>query len=172
MMVAVAAAEAIEAATGLAAGLKWPNDVMVQQGDEWHKVGGILLEGQVVNGRLPQAVVGIGINVNVRADQLPETVTPATSLLTATGRPISRLALLLDFWQRLEQYYDTGESPQPFWQQRLITLGQQVQVSQVGQPAVIGVAETADAWGQLLVRDASGKLHTIAAGDVTLRPGG
>jgi hypothetical protein len=34
---------------------------------------------------------------------------------------------------------------------------------------VIGVAETADGWGQLLVRDGAGKLHTIAAGDVTLR---
>jgi BirA family biotin operon repressor/biotin-[acetyl-CoA-carboxylase] ligase len=169
MMAGVAAAEAIEAATGLTVGLKWPNDVMVQQADAWQKVSGILLEGQVTNGRLQQAIMGIGINVNVPADQLPETATPATSLLIATGRPIDRLPLLLDFWQRLEGYYETAASPQAAWLQRLITLGQQVQVSQVGQPPVIGVAETADAWGQLLIRDETGKLHTIAAGDVTLR---
>jgi BirA family biotin operon repressor/biotin-[acetyl-CoA-carboxylase] ligase len=169
MMVGVAAAEAIEAATGLTVGLKWPNDVMVQQGDEWHKVSGILLEGQVTNGRLQQAIVGIGINVNVPAGELPATVTPATSLLIATGRPVARLPLLLDFWQRLERYYEVAQSPHTAWQRRLITLGQQVQISQIGQPPVIGRAETADIWGQLLVRDETGNIHTIAAGDVTLR---
>jgi BirA family biotin operon repressor/biotin-[acetyl-CoA-carboxylase] ligase len=169
LMVGVAAAEAIEAATELTVGLKWPNDVMVQQADEWHKVSGILLEGQVTNDRFQQAIVGIGINVNVPAEQLPDTATPATSLLIAAGRPIARLALLLDFWQRLEHYYEVAESPYLAWQQRLITLGQWVQVSQIGQRPLIGLAETADAWGQLLVRDEAGNLHTIAAGDVTLR---
>jgi biotin-(acetyl-CoA carboxylase) ligase len=34
---------------------------------------------------------------------------------------------------------------------------------------VAGTAEGSDAWGRLLVRDAAGKLHAIAAGDVSLR---
>jgi BirA family biotin operon repressor/biotin-[acetyl-CoA-carboxylase] ligase len=172
MMASIAAAETIESETALTVGLKWPNDIVVQQAGEWHKVGGILLEGQMTNGRLSQAILGIGINVNIPAGQLPESVTPATSLLAATGRPISRLALLLDFWQRLERYYEKAESPRPTWQERLITLGQQVQVNQRGQPPLNGVAETADAWGQLLVRDEAGNIHTITAGDVTLRRDG
>ncbi|MCB8944666.1 MAG: biotin--[acetyl-CoA-carboxylase] ligase [Ardenticatenaceae bacterium] len=171
MMVGVAAVAAIEAVTGLAVGLKWPNDVMVQQAGVWHKVGGILLEGQVGgDGRLQQAIVGFGLNVNVPAAQMPETVTPATSLMVAGGRPFSRLLLLAAFWQQLEGVYETAESPHLAWQQRLITLGQPVQVSRVGQPTVVGVAEGTDVWGQLLVRDESGVVHTVAAGDVTLRP--
>ena len=170
MMVGLAAADAIEAMTGLTVGLKWPNDVMVLQDNVWHKVGGILLEGEVGgNGRLQQAIVGMGINVNVKRADMPETASPASSLLIAGERPFSRLALLLDFWQRLEQVYETAVSPHLAWQERLITVRQRVQVSQVGQPALLGIAEGVDSWGQLLVRDEASNLHTIAAGDVTLR---
>ena len=172
MMVGLAAAAAIEAAAGLKVGLKWPNDVMVQQAGQWHKVGGILLEGQMANGRLQQAVVGIGINVNVTSEAMPETATLATSLLIAGKRPIPRLPLLMDFWRRLEQIYEMSESPHLAWQARLITLGQSVTVSLAGQRTLVGVAEEVDSWGQLLVRDKDGKYHTIAAGDVTLRRDG
>lgn len=172
MMVGLAAAATIEAMVGVTVGLKWPNDVMVEQGGVWHKVGGILMEGQMADGRLQQAIVGFGLNVNVPAAQMPETDTPATSLLIAGKRPIPRLPLLLDFWQRLEGVYETADSPHLAWQQRLITLGQPVQVSRIGQPLVVGVAEATDIWGQLLVRDEGGTVHTVAAGDVTLRRGG
>ena len=169
MMVGLAAVAAIEAVTGLDGGLKWPNDVMVRQGGIWHKVGGILLEGQMADGRLQHAIVGLGLNVNVPLARMPETMTPATSLLIAGKRPISRLRLLMDFWQRLERLYETADSPHLAWQQRLITLGQPVVVSQLGQTSITGMAEATDIWGQLLVRDEAGQIHTVAAGDVTLR---
>ena len=169
MMMGLAAAEAIETVTGLPVGLKWPNDVMVQQGGRWYKVGGILLEGQIVDGRLQQAIVGMGINVNVKSEDMPETASPATSLMIVGERPFPRLPLLIEFWQRLEQIYETAESPCLAWQEHLITLGQSVQARQMGQPLLLGVAEGVDSWGQLLVRDEGGKLHTVAAGDVTLR---
>lgn len=169
MMVGLAAVEAIELMTGLTVGLKWPNDVMVLQAGMWHKVGGILLEGQMAHGRLQQAIVGIGINVNVPSEEMPETTLPATSLMNAGGRPFSRLALLMSFWQRLEQIYERAEPPHLAWQERLTTLGQVVQVSQKGQPTLWGMAEGVDEWGQLLVRDSGGARHSVAAGDVTLR---
>jgi BirA family biotin operon repressor/biotin-[acetyl-CoA-carboxylase] ligase len=118
-------------------------------------------------------VLGIGINVNIPPDQLPETAVPATSLQAAGGRSFSRLDLLADFLLRLENGYEraeSGQSPQPIWRQRLITLGKQVQVSHSGTGDMIrGLAEDCDEYGRLLVRDGSGLLHTIAAGDVTLR---
>jgi BirA family biotin operon repressor/biotin-[acetyl-CoA-carboxylase] ligase len=169
MMVGLAAAEAIEDATQLTVGLKWPNDVMVQVDDEWHKVSGILLEGELSDGRLQQAIVGIGINVNIAAAQLPQTATPATSLLAATGRPINRLPLLHNFWQRLEGYYETAVSPLPAWRSRLVTLGKRVHVTPSAGTPLAGVAEDVDEWGRLLVRDEQNVLHTLAAGDVTLR---
>jgi BirA family biotin operon repressor/biotin-[acetyl-CoA-carboxylase] ligase len=174
MIASLAAAEAVEGMTSLSVGVKWPNDLVVQQDGMWHKFSGLLLEGRVgEDGRLQSIIIGIGINVNIPAEQLPEAVTPATSLLAATGQPIARLDLLAAFLQRLEERYEQavqGHSPQPAWNQRLITLGKQVQVTHrgTGQP-LLGIAEGTNVWGQLQIRDEHGRLHTIAAGDVTLR---
>jgi BirA family transcriptional regulator, biotin operon repressor / biotin---[acetyl-CoA-carboxylase] ligase len=175
MLTSLAAAEAIAAHTNLSVGIKWPNDLMVRQAAVWHKVGGILLEGDfAANGRLQWAIVGVGINVNIPTNQLPEGATPATSLLAATGQPVPRLPLLSTFLERVEQLVtlaENGRSPQPTWQNKLITLGQPVRVtySQSSQ-SFSGVAEATNAAGHLLVRDSAGTLHTVTAADVTLRP--
>ena len=174
MLASTAAAEAVEAVTGLWVGVKWPNDLVVAIDGVWHKFSGLLLEGSLgENGRFQHIILGIGINVNIPAAQMPESVTPAASLLLAAGRRISRLDLLADFLQRLETRYEqakNGQSPQPAWQERLITIGQQVLVTHSGTGQQIrGLAEGCDDWGRLLVRDEASVLHTIAAGDVTLR---
>jgi BirA family transcriptional regulator, biotin operon repressor / biotin---[acetyl-CoA-carboxylase] ligase len=78
--------------------VKWPNDVLV----DGRKVAGILAEAR--NGRV---VLGIGINVNIGADELPgETETPAGSLSLAAGRELSRAELLAEVLLLLEQRYD------------------------------------------------------------------
>ena len=93
-----ACAEAIAALTGLAADVKFPNDVLVQG----RKTAGVLAEAR--EGRV---VLGIGVNVNVTEAQLPEDVDrPATSLLVETGREIDRAELLADLLERLERAYD------------------------------------------------------------------
>lgn len=174
MLVSTAAAEAIAYHTPLAVGLKWPNDIMVQQNHRWHKVSGILQEGEFdADGRLQWAIVGIGINVNIPMAQLPVGSTPATSLLAATGHSVARLPLLITFLEQVEAGYEAvvnGRSPQAAWQEKLITLGQPVQVTHTqSSQSFVGVAEATDAAGHLLVRDAAGQLHTVAAADVTLR---
>jgi BirA family transcriptional regulator, biotin operon repressor / biotin---[acetyl-CoA-carboxylase] ligase len=93
-----ACAEAIAAITGLAPTIKHPNDVLV----EGRKVAGILAEAR--DGRV---VLGIGINVNARPDELPtQTHTPAGSLSLAAGRELSRAELLAELLLRLERRYD------------------------------------------------------------------
>lgn len=174
MMASMAAADAIESLTELTVSVKWPNDLMLLSGHVWHKVGGILLEGDLgEDGRLRSVILGIGLNVNIPANQLPAAVTPATSLQVAGGRPLPRRPLLIALLSRLEAYYEAagqGESPQPAWNRRLMMVGQPVQVTPTtGGEAISGIAEGTDPWGQLLVRDDTGVLHTIAAGDVTLR---
>ncbi|MBK8905628.1 MAG: biotin--[acetyl-CoA-carboxylase] ligase [Anaerolineaceae bacterium] len=174
MLVSLAAAEAIAAQTGLEVGIKWPNDVLVRQAGVWHKVSGILQEGDFgADGRLQWAIVGIGINVNIPTGQLPEGITPPTSLLVATGQFVPRLPLLLALLARVEVLYDgvgNGRSPHAAWQQRLITLGQPVQVNYPHtNQTLLGIAEGTDAAGHLLVRDTAGQRHTITAADVTLR---
>jgi BirA family biotin operon repressor/biotin-[acetyl-CoA-carboxylase] ligase len=174
MLAGLAVAEAIEVETKLPVFLKWPNDVVIRHDGIWRKVCGILLEGYVSpEQRLEHAILGVGINVNIPLAQLPPTVQPATSLLVAAGRPVSRLSLLVDLLQRLERLYeaaDRGDSPQQQWNRRLITLGQRVEVGRVGQAIpLLGMAEDTDEWGRLLVRDDDGQLHTVIAADVTLR---
>lgn len=98
LVAALAAAEAIEGATGLTAQVKWPNDVMLNR----RKVAGILSELQ--DGAV---VVGIGINVNQTRDELPlDAPTEPGSLRTITGNTHDRAALLGSLLFRLERIYD------------------------------------------------------------------
>lgn len=174
MLVCLAATEAIVDQADLTVGIKWPNDLMVRHAGEWRKVGGILQEGGFGrNGRLQWAIVGMGLNVNIPANQLPGGATPTTSLLTAAGQHLSRLSLLVTFLNKVEQLYmlaENGRSPQPAWQKKLITLSQPVRVTySQSRQSFSGIAEATNAAGHLLVRDNAGHLHTVSAADVTLR---
>jgi BirA family biotin operon repressor/biotin-[acetyl-CoA-carboxylase] ligase len=174
MLAGLAVAGAIEEETKLPVLLKWPNDVVIRHDDTWRKVCGILLEGYVSPAqRVEHAILGVGINVNIPLAQLPPIAQPATSLLVAAGRPLSRLSLLVELLQRIERLYEAanrGESPRQPWNRRLITLGRRVEVGRVGQAiSLLGTAEGTDEWGRLLVRDDDGELHTVMAADVTLR---
>jgi BirA family biotin operon repressor/biotin-[acetyl-CoA-carboxylase] ligase len=93
-----ACAGAIAAVTGTAPEIKLPNDILISG----RKVAGILAEAR--EGRV---VLGIGVNVNVSADDLPTEVdVPATSLLAETGHEIDRAELLVELLDRLERAYD------------------------------------------------------------------
>ena len=164
---------AIESVAGRPARLKWPNDVVLDHDGAWRKVCGLLLDSTLdPAGRLESAILGVGLNVNIPAEQLPVAPMPPISLQVAAGRPIARRPLLLALLDRLEQGYDAadaGQSPWAEWNARLITIGQAVRVSAGSSAALEGLAEGTDEWGQLLVRDAAGRQHVVAAGDVTLR---
>jgi BirA family transcriptional regulator, biotin operon repressor / biotin---[acetyl-CoA-carboxylase] ligase len=96
-----AVAAALRAEAGVAAVLSHPNDVLV----EGRKVAGILPEASV--GRV---VLGIGVNVNQTADELPaETPKPPTSLRAATGDEWPRAPLLAAILLELERGYDTWQ---------------------------------------------------------------
>jgi BirA family transcriptional regulator, biotin operon repressor / biotin---[acetyl-CoA-carboxylase] ligase len=93
-----AVAEAISAETGIRPEVKFPNDILIGG----RKVAGILAEA-----RDDRVVLGIGINANLAAEELPEDVdTPATSLQVETGAPVDRAMLLATLLERLETAYD------------------------------------------------------------------
>jgi BirA family transcriptional regulator, biotin operon repressor / biotin---[acetyl-CoA-carboxylase] ligase len=93
-----ACADAIAAVSGLEPVLKFPNDVLL----DGRKVAGVLAEAR--EGRV---VLGMGVNVNLAEDQLPQEVDrPATSLLVETGRELDRAELLVELLERLERGYD------------------------------------------------------------------
>jgi BirA family transcriptional regulator, biotin operon repressor / biotin---[acetyl-CoA-carboxylase] ligase len=94
----LAVAEAAEAATGLAAQIKWPNDVLVNR----RKVAGVLAEASEA-----RVVLGMGLNVNQSRDELPsDAAVAAGSLFTTDGIRRDRAPILADLLLRLERAYD------------------------------------------------------------------
>jgi len=177
MLAGLAAAEAIEQVTGLRVGLKWPNDIVIEQEARskrqeaiFLKLGGILSEASIADEAFEFVVVGLGLNINVdfrgRAD-LPE----ATSLIMELGHEVGRLAILRALVERFAARYaviDRDEQLLANWSARLTMLGRQVVAQRGGEP-IEGLAEGVDESGALLIRTDDGALCRVDAADVTLR---
>ncbi len=166
MVASLAVVHTIKAVTGLRAQIKWPNDVLVNG----KKVCGILIESGVRGSSVDYAIIGIGINVNLKASDFTDILPAATSLSDELGRDVSRLELLRRLLAEVENFYlslPVGESVYREWRDSLITLGRQVRVSS-GEATYEGIAEAVARDGSLLLRGSDGSLNRISAGDVTL----
>jgi biotin-[acetyl-CoA-carboxylase] ligase BirA-like protein len=164
LLAGVAVAAALRAETALDACLKWPNDVLVGGA----KVAGILAEqsGDAI-------VVGAGINVSGRQDELP--AAGATSLALAGASGLDREHLLVSVLAELERWYlawlgTTGPDAdacglRPEYRRLSGTLGGPVRVSLPGGQVLTGTARDVDETGRLVVLAASG-LVAVSAGDV------
>ena len=98
-----AVAAALRAETGVEASLRYPNDVVV---------AGRKLVGVLAEARRGRVVLGIGVNVNQTADELPQdTPKPPTSLRLELGREIGRAPLLAAILAALELRYDAWNGP-------------------------------------------------------------
>jgi BirA family biotin operon repressor/biotin-[acetyl-CoA-carboxylase] ligase len=169
MGASLAVSDCIETITSIRPDIKWPNDVLIKG----KKVGGILIESNVREGRVIYAIIGIGINVNLDVAAFPEIQTKATSLSYELGREVSRLDLIRHLLKEIESYYlltsSAGDTVYQQWQQRLITLGKKVRAtSATGKTTLEGIAESADRDGSLWLRLADRSLTKVLAGDVTL----
>jgi BirA family biotin operon repressor/biotin-[acetyl-CoA-carboxylase] ligase len=163
LLTGVALAEAVSEVTGVRASLKWPNDLLAPDGA---KLAGILAEtaGHAV-------VVGAGLNVSTRADELPDT---GTSLALVSGAPVDRGAVLLGYLRAFERRYQG-------WVEVLgdpissglagdylawcSTVGTTVTVTMPDGSTLDGVAEAVDWDGRLVVRTDAGVVE-LASGDV------
>ncbi len=168
MLAGLAVCEAIEQTTGLRAGLKWPNDVLIAG----CKLGGILVEGAVRGETLDYAVLGIGLNVSC-SPATTETDYPTTHLLAETGEQIDRLKLLRRVLANLEARYPTLTDPTLLadWQARLLLMGEPI-VVRTATGDLHGQAQSVDEDGALMVRLGTGELRRVMAGEVQLRRGG
>lgn len=170
LLTGVALAESVGAVTGARSYLKWPNDLMAF--DE-RKLAGILAEASG-----PAVVVGVGLNVSTRPDELPPT---GTSLATVTGGAVDRAPVLLAFLRafavRYARWVETLGDPVASGLARDYTawcgtIGRTVTVTLPDGSDLEGVAEAVDWDGRLVVRGAEGTV-AMAAGDVRhVRPGG
>ena len=166
MVASLAVARGIKAVTGLESEIKWPNDILLNG----KKVCGILVESEVRGEAVDYAVMGIGINVNLRVSDFPEILPTATSLSQELGGEVSLLGLVIRLLVEIERLYLDllGEgSIYEAWRDSLVTLGREVYVVS-GKAKYSGIAESVARDGSLLVRRSDGSLSQIVAGDVTL----
>lgn len=167
MAVPLAVAEGIAAATGIDAGIKWPNDVQIVS----RKCAGVLIDVEMEGATPLFALAGIGLNVNHDPSADPELASIATSLSARAGRPLDRETVLLAVLNALHgacAAVRRGEDVRERWRARLVTLGQQIGVRS-GNTVEYGIAEDVDDDGGLLLRRDDGALLAFAAGEVTLR---
>ena len=168
LLVGVSAASALSQVSGVEVRLKWPNDLLVGVGGEERKLGGILAElaGDAV-------VVGIGLNVSLREEELP--VPAAGSLLLAGAAVTDRETLLRALLRTFDELYAdwAGAAGDPeasglrvAYAAQCATLGRSVRVELPGDRELLGEAVAVDGDGRLVVRDGAGEERAVGAGDV------
>jgi BirA family transcriptional regulator, biotin operon repressor / biotin---[acetyl-CoA-carboxylase] ligase len=159
LLAALTVAGGIETSTGAVPDLKWPNDVLLNG----KKLAGILLErpaGAAV-------ILGVGLNVNQSAADLPE---GATSLAVELGRQLEREPLLAAILNDLGNAYERADRQGvdwivPGWRSRSSMMGNAVAFTQEGS-LVRGIAEDVEEDGALRVRIEDGTRISVVAGEV------
>jgi BirA family biotin operon repressor/biotin-[acetyl-CoA-carboxylase] ligase len=154
-----ALAEVLAALTGRDAGVKWPNDVVV----EGKKISGILSEGVSRGGVAVFIVVGIGINVNMGSEEFPEGIRDRScSCYSLTGREWSRADVLARVLSSLERAYDEfvqegfGKMVARY-KSRLTVLGKLVRFEKAGVETA-GTVVDVGTDGSLVVEAVSGRV--------------
>ncbi|WP_371669491.1 biotin--[acetyl-CoA-carboxylase] ligase [Streptomyces sp. NBC_00289] len=169
LLTGVAVATGLSRAAGVDTALKWPNDLLVNVGGEERKTGGILAERAGDDG----VVVGVGINVSLRADELP--VPQAGSLALAEAVSTDRDPLLRGVLRSLEEWYgrwrSAGGDPavsglQETYAAGCATLGRVVRAELPGERSLVGEAVAVDGDGRLVIATKEGVQEPVGAGDI------
>lgn len=166
---AIAAADGIQAATGLRPGIKWTNDLVVGT----KKLGGILTELSVSSaGVVDWAVIGIGINCTQSSDDFPEQISQiATSLRLCTGKSIDRAAIIAEIIMALQRMWDhltDSEATLSQYRRDCITIGQEISLVR-GDNIRHGKALDVDDAGGLVVQFSDGSTESVSSGEVSIR---
>jgi BirA family transcriptional regulator, biotin operon repressor / biotin---[acetyl-CoA-carboxylase] ligase len=169
IMAAVGCAIALRRVTGLNISIKWPNDLMVSE----KKIGGILTELKTASDKIVVAIVGIGINLNMEIDMLPDDIRKiATSVKNEAGKSYSREDIIAEILNEMSEWNVElkGMNRQRLlseWRHLTSTLGKEVNVI-AGKESFKGFAESIDDKGMLILRLPSGDLKRISSGDLTI----
>lgn len=171
--VSLGLARAVEQQTGLTTLVKWPNDLLI----EGRKVAGVLSTTQLRDGTLEFAVCGFGLNVNLRAHELPDTdaeAPPATSLAVELGREVDKVELLRQTLHAVDSAYhllwhERFDEVFEGWVDRLAGRGERVRVVTSDRQVRRGILAGVDRDGALILRTPVG-LERHLVGDLAIGP--
>lgn len=165
LVASVALCHAVRRA-GADAGIKWPNDLVVDD----RKLCGILTEMAADPDRVQWVVLGAGVNLNTRPGDFPEELRSiATSVAAERGQPVPRALFAAAAFALLEEWLDRHAeggfaAVRDEWRVLSDTLGREVRVTAEGRE-IRGLAEDVDESGALLVRTGGG-LEAVRSGEV------
>jgi len=153
---------------GFDVSIKWPNDVVVSH----KKICGILTEMGVRDGKIDYAVIGVGINVNIK--EFPEEMADkATSLYLESGREFDRSQIPGLVMEAFEKYYEKFAATcdlsglKEEYESILANYNQSVRV--LAKEPYEGVARGITDGGELLVEKTDGTIVAVSAGEVSVR---
>lgn len=147
---------------GFESSIKWPNDVLMNE----QKVCGILAETHFDRGSVSSVVLGVGINVNLRAEDLPEEIAAtATSLLIQSGKEFDRIEVIAGFLNAFGNLYSAFPHKQDYvvdaYRPLCSTLGLRVRIEMTDR-VVEDKATDVDPTGALVLESG----QTVRFGDV------
>ena len=142
--------------------LKWPNDVLI----DGKKASGILLESAMQNGEVSWLAVGLGLNLAHHPDDTPY---PATNISEYTAAPdnLTALSVLAAAFDRIYRHWKMGSFATILTAWRTVAHGMGGRmVARLEKEEIQGIFHDIDEKGALLLKDDSGAVHIIDAGDV------
>ncbi|RZD16357.1 MAG: biotin--[acetyl-CoA-carboxylase] ligase [Candidatus Acididesulfobacter guangdongensis] len=179
ILAATAAAESIKEISSITPQIKWPNDILVNS----KKVSGILTEMSTQNNIIEYIIIGIGINVNLKEEDIYEDIkNVATSLyiertkelkqLNEDNLFINRNNLIISFLNKFEKYYETFlstglSSILQIYQKYFGMIGKDVEINSENHKIkgqVVGI----DSKGALLLKTGENELEKVVSGELTV----
>ncbi|APO46510.1 biotin--[acetyl-CoA-carboxylase] ligase [Paenibacillus xylanexedens] len=168
LLTGVAVCRAVRACSGADAGIKWPNDVLI----DGRKVCGILLESTVEDHEVRYCIAGIGVDVNFDPEDYPEDLTTiATSLKMETGQSVDRTKLTAAILTELEQLYFLYQKEgfgviSALWEALSVSMNREITVTNP-HGVIEGKAIGLDPSGALIVEKHDGELTLIISGEIS-----
>jgi BirA family biotin operon repressor/biotin-[acetyl-CoA-carboxylase] ligase len=162
-LAAVATRRALEEETSLGVKLKWPNDLVLRKS----KLGGILIESKTQGDSVSFAILGIGLNINQRKDQIP---TGAISLRLASGKQHDLRAVLHAILDQIKSSYADWENPSKImkeWWRNCVHRPLRIQVT-LSAGTVTGIGRGVDNDGSLLIETDDHRIRKVSEGSLTL----
>lgn len=169
LVMGMAVASACRSLLDLPAGIKWPNDVVL----DGKKICGILTEMSAEMDGIHYLVIGTGINVNM--NEFPEQIRQtATSLSLEAGHPVNRAEVICRCMKYFEQYYEMFMERQDLSALReayngmLVNMDREVRVLEPGN-TYSGISRGINDRGELLVEKEDHTVERVFAGEVSVR---
>lgn len=159
LAVALEVVASLQACCGIAAAVKWPNDVLVGE----RKIAGILSQMEMEGESLTFLNIGVGVNLN-NTPEIDDK--PAVSVRQLIGRSVPRPQFLADFLARCDHRLANFSPAEVVaaWKEKTITLGRRVTIA-TARETHVGLAVDIDEDGGLVLQGDDGSRQTVFHGD-------